>query len=286
MNRRRRGRPLAGTIAAYAALILLAIVVLAPLCWLGIMSVSSSNDLTTLPLHWLPHQLDLSRFGRLLSLARNSQGAMFVSALRNTLIVAVGCVSLSFALAIPAAWVFSRRPGRHGATLYLIVATYMLPPILLVVPMYRILSALDLLNTTGALILTDTTIVLPFAIWLIKSGIDDIPIELEQAAAIDGATLRQILVRVTLPLARPIIGTTVLLGMLNVWDEFLYALLFTSNANAQTLTVAIANLATGRITDYGMLAAAGLLAALPPVLVGVSLQRTLIAGLTGGAVKG
>jgi multiple sugar transport system permease protein len=284
MRRRRRGflaRPL-----AHAAMLLVAVVTIAPLLWLVIMSISSTNDLTTLPLRWIPHQLDLSRFHRLLSLAPNSQGSVFVHSLRNTLIVAAGCAAVSFALAVPAAWAFSRTRGRHGALLYVIVATYMLPPILFVVPLYRILASLDLLNTTWALILTDTTIVLPFVTWLVKSGIDAIPAELEQAAAIDGATLWRTLVSVTLPLARPILGTTLLLAILNVWDEFLYALLFTSTDDAQTLTVAIANLATGRITDYGLLAAAGLLAALPPVLIGVCLQRTLVAGLTGGALKG
>lgn len=280
----KRGGP--GLVAAYAALLLVAAFVLAPLVWLAIMSISSTNDLTTLPLHWLPESLDLSRFGRLLSLAANSQGAQFLHALRNTLVVAAGTTIVSFALAIPAAWVFSRLPGPHGALLYVIVASYMLPPILFVVPMYRILSSLGLLNTTAALILTDTTIVLPFATWLIKGGIDTIPVELEEAAAIDGAKLWRILTLVTLPLARPIIGTAVLLAVLIVWDEFLYALLFTSNDQAQTLTVAIANLATGRITDYGLLAAAGILAAAPPVAIGLSLQRTLVAGLTGGAVKG
>ena len=275
-----------GRIAAYTAMLLVAAFVLTPLLWLAIMSISSTNDLTTLPLRWLPQTLDLSRYGRLLSVAANSQGANFLHALRNTLTVAAGTTVLSFSLAVPAAWVFSRIPGRHGVLLYLIVGSYMLPPILFVVPMYRILSALDLLNTTTALILTDTTIVLPFATWLLKGGIDAIPADLEEAAAIDGARLWRTLVSVTLPLARPIIGTTVLLAVLIVWDEFLYALLFTSNDRAQTLTVAIANLATGRITDYGLLAAAGILAAAPPVLIGLSLQRTLVAGLTGGAVKG
>lgn len=279
-------RSLLASAAAHAALLLVALVVLAPLLWLVLMSISSTNDLTTLPLRWIPHRLDLSRYGRLLSLAPNSQGETFLHALRNTLVVAAGSTALSFALAVPAAWVFSRVRGRHGALLYVIVATYMLPPILFVVPMYRILSALGLLNTTAALILTDTTIVLPFATWLIKGGIDAIPAELEEAAAIDGAALLRTLLAVTLPLARPIIGTTVLLSVLIVWDEFLYALLFTSDDQAQTLTVAIANLATGRITDYGLLATAGILAAAPPVLIGLCLQRALVAGLTGGAVKG
>ena len=280
----KRGR--AGRVAAHLALLLVAVVVLAPLVWLVLMSVSSTNDLTTLPLRWWPSRPDLSRYARLLSLAPHGQGAAFLHALRNTLVVACGTTALSFALAIPAAWVFSRVRGRHGSLLYAIVATYMLPPILFAVPMYRILSQLGLLNTTLALILADTTIVLPFATWLVKGGIDSIPVDLEEAAAIDGAGLWRTLATVTLPLARPIIGTALLLSVLIVWDEFLYALLFTSNEQAQTLTVAIANLATGRVTDYGLLAAAGILAAAPPVLIGLALQRTLVAGLTGGAVKG
>jgi multiple sugar transport system permease protein len=279
-------RPVIAVCLQHAALLLLALVVLAPLLWMVIVSVSSNNDLTTLPLSWIPHELDLSRFGRLLSMANNGPGVTFLHALRNTLIVAGGTTALSFALGIPAAWVFSRVPGRHGVLLYAIVATYMLPPILFVVPIYRVLSSIDLLNTHLALILADTTIVLPFATWLIKGGIDGIPVELEEAAAIDGASLARTLFSVTLPLARPIIGTSVLLAVLLVWDEFLYALLLTSNDQAQTLTVTIANLASGRVTDYGLLAAAGILAALPPVLIGIGLQRTLVAGLTGGGVKG
>ena len=273
-------------VAGYAAMALVAVVVIAPLLWVGLMSVSSTNDLTTLPLPWVPRVLDLSRYGRLVSLEPNSPGAAFVHAARNTLLVAAGTAVFSFALAVPAAWVFSRQPGRHAVLLYVIVATYMLPPILFALPLYRILSDLGLLNTVAALVIADTTIVLPFATWFIKSGIDAIPAELEEAASIDGAGLFRVLVLVTLPLARPLIGTTLLLSVLIVWDEFLYALLFTSNEAAQTLTVVIANLATGRITDYGLLATAGILAAAPPVLIGLLLQRTLVAGLTGGAIKG
>ena len=275
----------AGKLAAYTALTLVAVVVLAPVAWLAIMSVSSTNDLTTKPLAWWPEHFDLSRYGRLLSVAPNSPGAAFVAALRNTMIVAAGAGVVSFLLAVPAAWAFSRRP-RTQPLLLLIVASYMLPPILFAVPLYRILSELGLINTRLALVLVDVTLVLPFATWFVKGGIDTIPIELEESAAIDGAGLWRTLLSVTLPLARPIIGTSMLLAVLIVWDEFLYALLFTSNAQAQTLTVVIANLATGRITDHGLLAAAGLLAALPPVVIGLALQRTLVAGLTGGAVKG
>jgi multiple sugar transport system permease protein len=275
-----------GRALGYLAMILVGIVVVTPLLWLVIMSVSSTRDLTSLPLHWIPQRLDFSRYHRLLSLATNSDGQIFLFALRNTLEVAAGAVVVSFMLAMPAAWLISRREGKLDRLLLLVVATYMLPPLLFVVPLYHILSSFSLLNSPWALMIADSTIVLPFTTWLLKGGIDAIPAELEQAAAIDGANLWRIWIMITLPLARPIISTTILFGVLIVWDEFLYAMIFTSDQSAQTLTVVIADLANGRVSDYGLLATAGILAALPPVIIGIFLQRALVAGLTTGGVKG
>jgi multiple sugar transport system permease protein len=102
----------------------------------------------------------------------------------------------------------------------------------------------------------------------------------------DGANLWQIMRNVTLPLAAPGLTTAGLFAFLLAWDEFFYALLFTSDQRAKTLTVAIADLAGGRIADYGLIAAAGIVAALPPVIIGFGLQKALISGLTTGGVKG
>jgi multiple sugar transport system permease protein len=275
-----------GRIAAYAAMILVAMVILAPLAWMLIMSISPTVDLTTVPLRWIPSALDFSRYQRLLTLAHNSDGEVFLYALRNTCWVAAGTTVIAFLLAVPAAWVFSRAGRNLKWLLYLIVATYMLPPLMFVVPLYRILASFSLLNSPWALMVADSTIVLPFTTWLLKSGMDNIPIDIEEAAAIDGARLIRILWNVTLPLARPLIGTTLLFSALIVWDEFLYAILFTSDSRAQTLTVVIANLASGRVSDFGLLAAAGVIAAIPPVAVGLILQRSIVSGLTSGSVKG
>jgi multiple sugar transport system permease protein len=274
-----------GRIAAYGAMILVALVILAPLGWMVVMSISPTIDLTTVPLRWIPSALDFDRYERLLSLEHNSDGEVFLYALRNTCWVAAGTTVIAFLLAIPAAWVFSR--GRHLKwLLYLIVGTYMLPPLMFVVPLYRILSSFSLLNSPWALMVADSTIVLPFTTWFLKSGFDNIPVEIEEAGAVDGGRLWRILWDITLPLARPLIGTTLLFSALIVWDEFLYAILFTSDSRAQTLTVVIANLASGRVSDFGLLAAAGVIAAIPPVVVGLVLQRSIVAGLTSGGVKG
>jgi multiple sugar transport system permease protein len=168
----------------------------------------------------------------------------------------------------------------------MVIATYMLPPVALAVPLYMGLAHLGLLNNVFGLALVYLSLLAPFTTWLMKSGIDAIPREIEAAAMIDGASLLQTWRILTLPLAAPVVATSALFAILLAWDEFFYALLFTSDQRAKTLTVAIADLAGGRVSDYGLIATAGVLAALPPVLIGLVMQRALISGLTSGGVKG
>lgn len=278
-------RSLGFSIFIYASALLLAIIVLAPILWLFVMSISSTNDLIAKPLHWWPEEMDFSRYKLLLTPTDNSPGAAFIAALLNSLKVAGMATLAAVAVAIPAAWAVSRTPAVTGA-LYIVIATYMLPPVALAVPLYMGLSALGLLNSVFGLALVYLTILAPFTTWLMKSGLDSIPREIESAAMMDGARLDQVLRIITLPLAAPVMATAALFAFLLAWDEFFYALLFTSDLRAKTLTVAIADLAGGRVSDYGLIATAGVLAALPPVVIGLIMQRALIAGLTGGGVKG
>jgi multiple sugar transport system permease protein len=266
--------------------LLLALFLLAPILWMLIMSVSSTNDLTTLPLRWIPKQIDFHRYVDLLTVAENSAGEAFLASMRNSLAVATMATLGALLVAIPAAWSVSRSPGRQGLALYAVVATYMLPPVALVVPIYFALSALGALNSVFSLAVVYLSILAPFTTWLLKSAFDNIPQEIELAAMIDGARLDQIWRRITLPLAGPALATGGLFAFLLAWDEFFYALLFTADQRAKTLTVAIADLAGGRVSDYGLIATAGVLAAVPPVLIGFFLQKSLIAGLTTGGVKG
>jgi multiple sugar transport system permease protein len=278
-------RSLPHSIFIYASALVLGIFVLAPLVWLVIMSISDTNDLTTLPLRWLPQKLDLHRYGEIVSLAENSVGIAFLSALKNSLAVATIASLGGLAVAIPAAWSVSRANGRLNFSLYVVVATYMLPPVALVVPMYFALSAMGALNSVFSLAIVYLSILAPFTTWLLKSNFDHVPAEIEQAAMIDGARLDQILRRITLPLAAPALTTAGLFAFLLAWDEFFYALLFTAK-DSKTLPVFIADLAGGRVADYGLIATAGVMASLPPVLIGFFLQKSLVSGLTAGGVKG
>ncbi len=269
----------------HACALLLAIIILAPVAWLFIMSISPAADLTAKPLVWWPQTVDFSRYGILLSSVENSAGAAFVASLVNSILVAGMATIAALALAIPAAWAVSRTPS-VGWSLYMVIATYMLPPVALAVPLYFGLAHLGLLNSVFGLALVYLTILAPFTTWLMKSGFDAIPREIEAAAMMDGAGLFATLRIITLPLAAPVMATSALFAFLLAWDEFFYALLFTSDLRAKTLTVAIADLAGGRVSDYGLIATAGVLAALPPVVIGLVMQRALISGLTSGGVKG
>jgi multiple sugar transport system permease protein len=278
-------RSLFATVMIYVAVAAFVVSVLAPVAWLFIMSISNANDLTTIPLRWIPAEPDFSRYARLFSLEEGSAGLAFLSALRNSIVVAVSATVIALAAGIPAAYSFSRFPGRMPL-LYAVIVTYMMPPVALILPLYKVFSTLGLLNNVTSLIIVYCTILLPFVTWLMKSGFDGVPVEIEQAASIDGASLFQILRYITLPVAAASTGAAALFALLLAWDEFFYALLYTSDTRAKTLPVAIADFAAAPATDYGLISAVGLLAALPPVLIGFFLQKSLLSGLSAGSVKG
>jgi multiple sugar transport system permease protein len=269
----------------YLCVALFVVVTLAPVLWLFIMSISDPLVLTSKPLQWLPEHFDGSRYVKLLSGSGSRIGERFMHGLLNSVVVAVSATCLSMALAIPAAYSYSRFAGRQWV-LYAMVALYMMPQVAFVLPLYLILSTLQLLNTTTALILVYCTILLPFMTWMLKNNFDQVPLEIEQAAIVDGAGLFQVITKITLPLALPALGASALFAFLMAWDEFFYALIYTSDIQAKTLPVTIADFAAGRATDYGLISAVGVLAALPPLLIGLLLQKTLVTGLTAGGTKG
>ncbi|MDQ0327665.1 multiple sugar transport system permease protein [Rhodopseudomonas julia] len=279
-------QPLALRVVLHALAILVAVIILAPILWLLLVSVSTTTHLTTLPFEWIPEKLNFDNYAKLTTLEPNSRGEMFLYAMRNTALVAFGATAIALCAAIPAAWSFSRSKGGQSNLLYVVVATYMLPPVALIVPLFAFLNGLGLLNTKTGLMLVDCSIVLPFTTWLLKSNFDNISHEIEEAAFVDGASMLTVLRSVTLPMAKPALATVVLFSILLVWDEFFYAFILTNDDRSQTLTVAIANLASGRVSDYGLLATAGILTALPPLIIGILLQRALVSGLAQGGVKG
>ncbi len=258
---------------------------LAPIIWLVLMSVSSSQDLITVPLPWIPTSWDFSKYAKLLDMSGNIANNPFLMALRNSLIAAFGSTLLALCAAIPAAYAFSRKNGPI-ALLFLLLATFMMPPITYVLPLYTLFSDMGMLNNPTTLIAVYCTMLLPFATWLIKSNLDVLPVEVEHAATVEGAGTLRTLCSVVLPMVRPVLMAAAMLSFLIAWDEFFYSLIFNSDLRGKTLPVAIADFAAGRVTDYGLIASVGVLASLPPTILAVFFQRHLVQGLAAGSVKG
>ena len=181
-------RSLTASVLVHLAALLLLVVILAPVVWLFVMSISSTPDLIAKPLHWWPDTVDLSRYGVLLSSVVNSAGEAFVASLFNSIKVAGMATVAALIVAVPSAWAVSRTPS-VGWSLYAVIATYMLPPVALAVPLYMTLAWAGLLNNVFGLALVYLTILAPFTTWLMKSGFDSIPREIESAATMDGARL-------------------------------------------------------------------------------------------------
>jgi len=275
------------SILVHLAAGVVSVVILAPFAWMIIASVSPQRMLISVPLQWLPDHLYLDRYAQLFRGGSDGAGQTFRAALVNSTIVAIGTVSISIAVGILGAYAFARLKFRfRRATLMVFLATYMLPQIALLIPLYLILNSLGLLDTITGLILVDCALVIPFVLWVLSNYFLTIPVELEEAARIDGTTRLGALFRVVLPAAKPGIFAAIMFSFLLAWDEFMYALIFTSSDAAKTLPVAISEFAGRYTTDFGLVAAGGILAALPPIIVAVIFQRYVVSGMGAGAVKG
>jgi multiple sugar transport system permease protein len=271
----------------HAAALVVSLVFLAPFAWLAIASLSSPVDLLKVPLKWIPSHLSLSRYESIFTSGNGSIFANFRAALVNSTIVASATVAISMTIGVFGAYAFARLRFRFArGSLLLFLSTYMVPPIALVIPMYLIMVKLHLLDTRLGLIVVYCSFATPFVLWIMGNYFQTIPRELEDAARVDGCTRLGALFRVILPLALPGLLSTMLFAFLIAWDEFLYALIFTSTNAAKTIPVAIAEF-TGRFTtDFGLQAAGGIIAALPPVAIALVFQRYIVGGLSAGAVKG
>jgi multiple sugar transport system permease protein len=285
---RRRRRRLARSALLYAGMVIALVVILAPFAWLLISSVASPVDLLAKPLHWIPEHISFDRYIQLtIGSEPNDQAQGFRSALVNSTIIATTVTALSMVVGTLAAYAFARLrfPGR-GWLILAFMATYMLPPIALILPLYQIMGALGLRDTPLALILIYSSFVTPFVIWIMRGYIQTIPSDLDDAARVDGCSRLGALLRVVVPISGPGLLSTALLAFLMAWDEFLYALILTSTNASKTLPIAL-NDFIGRFgLDFGLLATGGVIAALPPVIVAFVFQRYIVAGLTSGGVKG
>jgi multiple sugar transport system permease protein len=276
-------------VGIHVAAVMLAIVVLAPFAWLFISSISPATELLASHPHWFPDDPTLARYINIFtsSAGTGDVAASFRTAMMNSFIVATATTVVSLVVGLLGGYAFARlRFPFRRTSLFAFLAIYMLPPIALVIPLYLGLARLGLLDSKIGLIITYCSIVTPFALWTMSNYYLSMPPDLEEAARVDGCSRMGALVRVVLPLAAPGLLTTGMFSFLLSWDEFLFSLIFTSTSNAKTVPVAIAEFTGKYSSDFGLIAAGGVLAALPPLILALLFQRYIVGGLTSGAVKG
>jgi trehalose/maltose transport system permease protein len=217
------------------------------------------------------------------------QSGSFPRNIVNSIIVSLAVVVLSLLLAITAAYALARvRFKGRGALLFTILSVSMFPQIAVLAGLFEMVRALGLYNNLLSLILAYMIFTLPFTVWVLTTFMRDLPIELEEAAVVDGAKPHQIIFKVFMPLMWPALVTTGLLAFIAAWNEFLFALTFVSNDAQRTVPVAIALLsgATEQEIPWGPIMAASVIVTVPLVVLVLIFQRRIVAGLTAGAVKG
>lgn len=262
---------------------------LLPFLWLVKSSLSPRADLLSVPPVWIPHGLSFEHFVRLLTGTGAGSGAVenFRDALRNSFVVALLTSCFCIGAGSLAAYAFARLPvpGRKPLFLSLLVAE-MVPSISLLVPLYMMTTRVQLFDTYAVVVILHSTFILPFVTWFLTGYFRSLPRDLEEAALIDGCSRMQALLRVVAPVSLPGLSAAAIFSFLESWNEFLFALNFTTSYNAKTLPVALAEFVGKQRLDYGLMCTGGVVAALPPVLFALLFQRFIIRGLTAGAVKG
>jgi multiple sugar transport system permease protein len=257
------------------------IFVLFPFYWIFITSFKTDLQIQRYTSIYWPQPWTFEQYQALIS------GTPFLIWFRNTVIVATTSTAISVLVAALAAYALARLKFTGGRLLTsLLLVSYLLPGSLLFIPLYRILTELGIINTYSALIATYPTFLIPFATWVMLGYFRSIPVELEEAALIDGANRLTAFWRITLPLAAPALLSVTLFAFTNAWNEFLFAFVFITSDSLKTLPVGLQLLVFGDIYPWGKLMAASLLMAVPVVCVYIYAQRYLVEGITAGSVKG
>ena len=269
--------------------VLVLVFIYLPVAWLLISSISTRAELLSTPIHWIPQQPTLQNYINIFSPAQGTSevAKTFRITLWNSLLVATSVTFIALVVGSLASYALIRlRFPFRQSMLIGILGTRMIPEISLVIPLYLFATRFGLFNSPVILIITYLSFALPFAIWLMAAFFDTIPVELEDAARIDGCNRIQTLWRIIMPISAPGLVSTGLFVFLTAWDEFFFALILTSTVAAKTVPVAIAEFTGRYVVDVGGMMTGGVLAAIPPVLLSLIFQRYIVSGLTAGAVKG
>jgi multiple sugar transport system permease protein len=284
-----------GRVLVYTALLVWAFVCLFPIYWTVTTSFKLAVNVTQGHLvPWLDFVPDW-RGWRALGLSPDTIGQMstardeFVKRFTNSVVASLGASTLAIVLGSLAAYGLSRfsyrfGPMRNKDISFFFVSQLILPPVVLALPLLVLYRELALLDTRMGLILLYTLMVLPIVVWIMRDQFDTIPVELEQAAYVDGCSIWGAFLRIVLPIALPGMVAAFILAMILCWNEYFFAALLTST-NAKTLPVMVASQTGSQGINWWAMAALATAAIAPLAITGVLLERYIVRGLTAGAVK-
>jgi raffinose/stachyose/melibiose transport system permease protein len=267
--------PIIGRLVLTGFLLGLAIVVLYPLLWMVISSMKSNSEILGNPFAW-PTSLDFSSYGRAID---KGVGTYLFN---SVLVTALSVVSTTLLSAWAAFGLTRINIPFSKPILMIIVGGLMLAPTVALVPLVKLMQSWGLYDTYWALIILYTAFRVPFTTFLIRSYMIDLPIDVDEAAVLDGATRRQTFWRVTMPMCTPIIVSAVILQVLFAWNEFLFALIFVGSDTLKTLPVGLATLSSRAVTDFPSVFAGMTIAAVPMIVLFILGQRYFVRGLAEG----
>ncbi|MEO6300024.1 MAG: carbohydrate ABC transporter permease [Paracoccaceae bacterium] len=266
---------------------------LGPIYWSLVASLTPPNALISDNLHLWPVTPTWEHYAKLFGATSTSQGnqvqsvwPQFRAALLNSIITSLAATIVTVAIAAVGAWAFVRLkfPGRD-ALFIAVVATLAVPGFTVLIPLYRLMIAAGLIDTYTGVTLIYVSAFLPLALWLMRSVYQAMPLSLEEAAWIDGASKFYTLLRIVLPLAGPGLVACAILTFLSAWGQFMIPLVFSPSLATKPLTVLIPEFVTRNYVDYGLMNAAGIIAIVPPIILVLFLNRFLVQGLMAGASK-
>lgn len=270
------------SIGTYAAFMVFCLVVLVPIFWMVRSAFSVQSDLTRTPLVYLPRPT-LQNFRMLID------QVPFLEYTRNSIVFALATTIVTLVVSYLAAYAFARlRIRGSGILLWAFLLSMALPDVGTIVPLYRILSRFNLLDTITGLTIVLSSTLTPFTVWVLVSFIKQVPYEIEEAAIIDGASLPTVLWRIVLPLTTPGLVTMGVINFINAWNNLLYPLSFSVTPASKTLSVSITEVFAG-YSPWGrpweLIMAVGVTMVIPITLLILVSQKAIVRGLTGGAVK-
>lgn len=269
-----------GDIISHIFLIIMTIIAVFPLVWIFISSVKGKGELTNNPTSFWPKVFTLDYFDHVIN------DLNFILNIKNSLIISLITTLIAITISAMAAYGIVRFFPKLGSIMSkLLVTTYIFPPILLAIPYSIAMAKIGLTNTMTGLIVVYLSFSVPYAVWLLVGFFQTVPIEIEEAAKIDGANKFTVFFKIVLPLVAPGIVATAIYTFINAWNEFLYALILVNDTSKMTVAVALRSLNGAEILDWGDMMAASVLVVIPSVIFFCFIQNKIAKGLSEGSVK-